>query len=73
MIAGLLNLLLVHDALGGVPGGLMRRREEKKRRERHDALRAELAELAAMRQSGATGEAQPDATPTDQEPGKEFE
>jgi TM2 domain-containing membrane protein YozV len=44
MIAGLLNLLLIHDALGGVPGGLARRQEERRRQARLDALRAELAE-----------------------------
>lgn len=46
MVAGLLNLLMVHDALSGVPGGLARRREEAMRRRRLDALRAELAAKA---------------------------
>ena len=43
MIAGLLNLLLIHDALSGCPGGAMRRAEEAARRKRLDALRDELA------------------------------
>ena len=43
MVAGLLNLLLIHDALSGVPGGRARRRDELMRRRRLDALRAELA------------------------------
>ena len=49
MIAGLLNLLLIHDALNGVPGALGRRVEERRRRERLDALRAEVL---AARQAG---------------------
>jgi len=47
MIAGLLNLLLIHDALGGVPGGQARRQEERRRRKRLDALREELAQEQA--------------------------
>lgn len=66
MIAGLLNLLLVHDALGGVPGGLMRRREEKRRRERLDALRAELeAERVAKAGGGGSEDAEADAASAD--------
>lgn len=42
MIAGLLNLLLIHDALNGIPGALQRRLEEGRHRRRLDALRAEL-------------------------------
>lgn len=42
MIAGLLNLLLIHDALNGIPGALQRRIEEDRHRRRLDALRAEL-------------------------------
>jgi hypothetical protein len=42
MIAGLLNLLLIHDALNGIPGALHRRLEDDRQRRRLDALRAEL-------------------------------
>ncbi|RMG18260.1 MAG: hypothetical protein D6731_02665 [Planctomycetota bacterium] len=57
MIAGLLNMLLVHDALSGVPGAYARRLEERRRRERLDALRTQLeAERAASSEAGATGE-----------------
>lgn len=44
MIAGLLNLLLIHDALNGVPGGIARREEEERRKRRIAALRKELEE-----------------------------
>src|SRR5690606_5618993 len=56
MVAGLLNLLLMHDVLSGVPGGLARRREEERRRRRREALRAELAaEQAAAAQATPGG------------------
>ncbi len=57
MVAGLLNLLLIHDVLCGVPGGIARRREEERRRLRREALRAELlAEAAAEEQAQAPGD-----------------
>lgn len=64
MIAGLLNLLLVHDALSGVPGALVRRLEEERQRERLDAIKAEQARAAAPDRppppdGAADGEAQP--------------
>lgn len=58
MVAGLLNLLLIHDVISGVPGGLARRREEERRRRRREALRAELAAeqaTAAAEQQQPTG------------------
>ena len=42
MIAGLLNMLLVWDALSGVPGGTQRRINEARRKRKLDALRAEI-------------------------------
>ena len=42
MVAGLLNLLLIHDALCGVPGATLRRQEEERRRAAREALREEL-------------------------------
>jgi hypothetical protein len=59
MIAGLLNLLLVHDALNGVPGALGRRRDERLRRKRLDALREELLAERAGQSEEAANEAEP--------------
>jgi TM2 domain-containing membrane protein YozV len=42
MIAGLLNLLLIHDALSGIPGGVARRKDEERREKRLADLRAEV-------------------------------
>lgn len=42
MVAGLLNLLLIHDALNGIPGALHRRLDEARHRRRLEALRVEL-------------------------------
>jgi len=42
MIAGLLNMLLVWDALSGVPGGTQRRINEARRKRKLDALREEI-------------------------------
>lgn len=42
MVAGLLNLLLIHDALNGIPGALQRRMEDARQRRRIEAMRAEL-------------------------------
>lgn len=47
MVAGLLNLLLVYDALQGVPGAIARRAEEARTRRRIEQLRAELEKEAA--------------------------
>jgi len=49
MIAGLLNLLLVSDALNGVPGAMSRRIDDKRRERRLAALREELAEERAAK------------------------
>ena len=43
MVAGLLNLLLIYDALQGVPGAVARRAEEERLRRRIEALRQELS------------------------------
>jgi TM2 domain-containing membrane protein YozV len=59
MIAGLLNLLLIHDALSGVPGALVRRADERRRQSRLDALRAEV--LAEREAAAAAAEAPSDA------------
>jgi hypothetical protein len=70
MIAGLLNLLLIHDCLCGVPGGLQRRKEETLREKRLAELRAEvLAERAAKADPPA--EAEPATAPTEQPEGPE--
>lgn len=58
MVAGLLNLLLIHDALNGIPGALQRRLDEARQRRRLDALRAELERERAQ----APPEAAPPAT-----------
>ncbi|MCO5168624.1 MAG: hypothetical protein M9894_19970 [Planctomycetes bacterium] len=42
MVAGLLNLLLIHDALNGMPGAQQRRAEEARHRARLERLRKEL-------------------------------
>ena len=65
MIAGLLNLLLIHDALSGVPGALARRADERRRRSRLDALRKEvLAEREAAKAEETEGDAAPQADAT---------
>lgn len=51
MVAGLLNLLLIHDALNGMPGALQRRVEEARHRARLELLRKEL-EAARPEQGG---------------------
>jgi hypothetical protein len=60
MVAGLLNLLLIHDALNGMPGALVRRADEARLRRRLDALRAERAAAAAKKDAEP---AQPAAPP----------
>lgn len=62
MVAGLLNLLLVYDALQGVPGAIARRAEEARTRRRIEALRQELAAKAAGEPSPVTEEL-PTASP----------
>lgn len=59
MVAGLLNLLLIHDALNGIPGALQRRLEDARQRRRLDALRAELEreQKGPEPTPGSTGEA----------------
>lgn len=47
MVAGLLNLLLIHDLLCGVPGAALRRAEEARLARRLEALKAELQREAA--------------------------
>ncbi len=59
MVAGLLNLLLIHDALNGIPGALQRRLEESRQRRRLEAMRAELERERA----GASPDAPPSAEP----------
>jgi hypothetical protein len=61
MIAGLLNLLLIHDALNGIPGAIQRRAEEARQRRRLEALKEEL-----RRERG--GGAPPAAAPTEPPP-----
>lgn len=61
MVAGLLNLLLIHDALNGIPGALQRRLEEERQRRRIEAMRAELERQRA-------GSPPPDAQPGDRPP-----
>jgi hypothetical protein len=48
MIAGLLNLLLVHDAISGVPGAIGRRVQDERRRRKLEKLRVELSTEAAQ-------------------------
>lgn len=55
MVAGLLNLLLIHDLLCGVPGAALRRAEEARLARRLEALKAELRREAA---AGAPGPAE---------------
>lgn len=64
MIAGLLNLLLISDALNGVPGAMTRRIEEKRRERRLAALREELA----AERAAAAKAAEPEAKATEPEP-----
>ncbi|MGE0710685.1 MAG: DUF6677 family protein [Planctomycetota bacterium] len=82
MIAGLLNLLLVHDAMSGVPGAINRRIMEERRRRRLEKLRAELgAEAAAAAPAAEPAAAGPadgeateptsDAAPADAPPADE--
>lgn len=65
MVAGLLNLLLIYDALQGVPGAIARRAEEARIKRRIEALRQELA--AKTSGSGPTEELPPAAAPAAQE------
>ena len=58
MVAGLLNVLLVYDAMRGVPGAIIRRSEDRRLRRRLLALKDELAAEGA---TPAASDAQPDA------------
>lgn len=53
MIAGLLNMLLVWDALCGVPGGTQRRINEARRKRKLDALRTEIRVAAGLPPEGS--------------------
>lgn len=66
MVAGLLNLLLIHDLLCGVPGAALRRAEEARLARRLEALKAELQREAGAAQPAAAPapvESPPGATP----------
>lgn len=68
MIAGLLNILLVWDALSGVPGGTQRRINEARRDRKLDALREEIKAAAGEAAPEASGESSPeDGAPEDGE------
>jgi uncharacterized protein DUF6677 len=78
MIAGLLNMLLVWDALSGVPGGTQRRINEARRKRKLDALREEIGAKAggapaeegvssAKDEAAPEGEAEPAAEPSAEE------
>jgi len=54
MIGGLLNMLLVWDALSGVPGGTQRRINEARRKRKLDALREEIGAQAGGVASGVS-------------------
>jgi len=54
MIAGLLNLLLVHDALSGVPGAINRRIADERKRRKIEKLKEELL---AEEKAAADGDA----------------
>ena len=58
IVAGLLNVLLVYDAMRGVPGAIIRRSEDRRLRRRLLALKDELAAEGA---TPAASDAQPDA------------
>lgn len=60
MIAGLLNILLVWDALSGVPGGTQRRINEARRDRKLDALREEIKAAAGEAAPEASGEPSPE-------------
>lgn len=60
MVAGLLNLLLIHDLLCGVPGAALRRAEEARLARRLEALKAELQREAS---AGAPAATTPPAAP----------
>ncbi len=64
MVAGLLNLLLIHDLLCGVPGAALRRAEEARLTRRLEALKAELQREAAAGAPAAT----PPPAPTTEPP-----
>lgn len=59
MVAGLLNLLLIHDALNGIPGALQRRLDEARQRRRLEAMRAELERQRAAPPADAPPPAEP--------------
>ena len=61
MIAGLLNLLLVHDALSGVPGAINRRIAEERKRRKIEKLKEEL--LAEEAKAAGEPEADEGAKP----------
>ena len=52
-------MLLIHDALNGIPGALQRRLEDARQRRRLDALRAELE----REQKGPDAPPAPEPTP----------
>lgn len=62
MVAGLLNLLLIHDALRGAPGAVLRRAEERRIARRIERIKAELAAEKAAEGSDAADE-EPDGEP----------
>ena len=70
MVAGLLNLLLIHDALNGIPGALQRRLEDARQRRRMDAMRAELERERAAGSPDAAGPstAPPSTAPSTTDP-----
>lgn len=63
MVAGLLNLLLIHDLLCGVPGAALRRAEEARLARRLAALKEELTRAAAAPATPPAPASPPGATP----------
>lgn len=69
MIAGLLNLLLVHDALSGVPGAINRRIADERKRRKIEKLKEELLaeEKAATEGEAPAADAEAPAAEADAE------
>ena len=68
MVAGLLNLLLIHDLLCGVPGAALRRAEEARLTRRLEALKAELTREAAAGAPAPAATLPPSPSPTTETP-----
>lgn len=65
MIAGLLNMLLVWDALSGIPGGTQRRINEARRKRKIELLREEIAASTGPAPEGQAAAAEGSTSPGD--------